>query len=217
MALVGSTYFQDADPGTPPAAGYRWFNSSNVEKVWDGTQWSLPEVLFGYAPVAGFNALGAITGNTGLAPNSSPDLQTSAKLGGIDLARMTDLTALRTQLLANFASLMAGQIAGAITGGTTAANFAIGVGDVYTAADTGAGGTPYTIPLPQFPDGTTATSSQVVAYGYGLTIVSHAGSSATTFTQSITDGGSRVLTYICHNASGNPVTLGFRWWIIATR
>ena len=104
MALVANRYTQSTDPGAV-GTGYQWLNSTTgnlYERNTTNTAW----VLVGNVNLVTLGALmrtggvmsGAITGVTGWAPLDSPDFTTVAKLSGVNLATVNDLTALRRPL-----------------------------------------------------------------------------------------------------------------------
>lgn len=105
----------------------------------------------GMLPLTGGTLTGAIAGATGLAPNDSPDFTTTAKLGGVQLATVTDLSNTQTTVLNTIAPKVSEAIASVTSGITTAANIAMASGLLtFTSA------VAQTIPLPVFSDGSTA-------------------------------------------------------------
>ena len=160
--LVGMRYTQSADPGAV-GTGYQWLNSTTgnlYERNTTNTAW----VLVGNVNLVTLGALmrtggvmsGAITGVTGWAPLDSPDFTTVAKLSGVNIATVNDLTALQTALEARIKAEAQAAVATALGGVSGSQNIALGFGILAGATAT----TPVTIPLPIFPDGVQATQSQ---------------------------------------------------------
>ena len=168
MSLVGFRYIQATDPGAV-GAGYQWANTSSgilYERNTSNTAWvavgNVNQTNYGSLARTGGTMTGAIAGVSGWAPEDSPDFTTSAKLGGVNLATVNDLSNLQTTLT----DIIDAKIAAALSAqGITSdivANTAIGTGvltfsyptltDVW--ADT------QTIPLPSFPDGQAASEAQ---------------------------------------------------------
>jgi len=99
---------------------------------------------------------GPIAGVTGWAPLDSPDFTTVAKLSGVNLATVNDLTALKTALEARIKAEAQAAVATALGGVSGSQDIALGFGTLVGAT----AHTPVTIPLPTFPDGVQATQSQ---------------------------------------------------------
>jgi hypothetical protein len=108
----------------------------------------------GMLPLTGGTMTGNVAGATGWAPNDSPNFTTSAKLNGVDLATTTNLSDTSTTILNGIAPKITEAIASTSSGLTVKSNIARDVG-LLTFTDT----TPQTIPLPIYPDGTTASES----------------------------------------------------------
>ncbi len=162
MALIGNRYIQSTDPGEV-GTGYQWLNTTTgnlYERNTTNTAW----VLVGNVNLVTLGALmrtggvmsGPITGVTGWAPLDSPDFTTVAKLAGVNLATVNDLTALQTALEARIKAEAQAAVATALGGVSGSQNIAIGFGTLVGATAT----TPVTIPLPTFPDGVQATQAQ---------------------------------------------------------
>lgn len=162
MALAGSRYIQSNDPGAV-GFGYQWANSSTgilYERNTSNTAWvqigNTNSANYGLLPLTGGTMTGAIAGVSGWAPETSPDFNTSAKLEGVNLATINDLSTLET----NLENYVNDQIASALSSqGTTtevATNLAIGTGTLKGATAT----TAVTIPLPLFSDGQQASEAQ---------------------------------------------------------
>ena len=162
MALIGNRYTQSTDPGAV-GTGYQWLNTTTgnlYERNTTNTAW----VLVGNVNIVTLGALmrtggvtsGPIAGVTGWAPLDSPDFTTVAKLSGVNLATVNDLTALQTALEARIKAEAQAAVATALGGVSGSQNIAIGFGTLVGATAT----TPVTIALPTFPDGVQATQSQ---------------------------------------------------------
>ena len=187
MALIGNRYTQSTDPGAV-GTGYQWLNSTTgnlYERNTTNTAW----VLVGNVNIVTLGALmrtggvmsGPITGVTGWAPLDSPDFTTVAKLDGVNLATVNDLTALQTALEARIKAEAQAAVTTALGGVSGSQNIAVGFGTLVGATAT----TPVTIALPTFPDGVQATQAQckwVVAPLRGKT-----GDTADTFYQYFRD------------------------------
>ncbi len=162
MALIGNRYTQSTDPGAV-GTGYQWLNTTTgnlYERNTTNTAW----VLVGNVNLVTLGALmrtggvmsGPITGVTGWAPLDSPDFTTVAKLSGVNLATVNDLTALQTALEARIKAEAQAAVATALGGVSGSQNIAVGFGTLVGATAT----TPVTIALPTFPDGVQATQAQ---------------------------------------------------------
>ena len=102
---------------------------------------------------------GAIAGVTGWAPVDSPDFTTVAKLAGVNLATVNDLSALQTTLENLIDQKVASTFAAYGSTSDVLANTAILTGEFqFTSA--GSWSTTQTIPLPTYPDGSTATEAE---------------------------------------------------------
>ena len=162
MALIGNRYTQSTDPGAV-GTGYQWLNTTTgnlYERNTTNTAW----VLVGNVNLVTLGALmrtggvmsGPITGVTGWAPLDSPDFTTVAKLSGVNIATVNDLTALQTALEARIKAEAQAAVATALGGVSGSQNIAVGFGTLVGATAT----TPVTIALPTFPDGVQATQAQ---------------------------------------------------------
>lgn len=108
----------------------------------------------GMLPLTGGTMTGAVAGATGWAPLDSPDFTTTAKLAGVQLATVTDLSNTQTTVLDSIAPKISEAVAGVTSGITTAANIAMASGLLtFSSAAT------QTVPLPTFNDGTTAAEA----------------------------------------------------------
>ena len=162
MALIGNRYTQSTDPGAV-GTGYQWLNTTTgnlYERNTTNTAW----VLVGNVNLVTLGALmrtggvtsGPIAGVTGWAPLDSPDFTTVAKLSGVNLATVNDLTALQTALEARIKAEAQAAVTTALGGVSGSQNIAVGFGTLVGATAT----TPVTIALPTFPDGVQATQAQ---------------------------------------------------------
>ena len=162
MALIGNRYTQSTDPGAV-GTGYQWLNSTTgnlYERNTTNTAWNSAGNVnlstLGALMRTGGVMSGPITGVTGWAPLDSPDFTTVAKLSGVNLATVNDLTALQTALEARIKAEAQAAVATALGGVSGSQNIAVGFGTLVGATAT----TPVTIPLPTFPDGVQATQAQ---------------------------------------------------------
>lgn len=225
MALVGSRYIQDADPGAV-GFGYEWAKSSTGElfvRNTGNTAWVLIGNLnnpnLGMLPLSGGAMTGAVAGSSGLAPLDSPDFQTTAKRGGVNLARMTDLNTLAATLrgeMSNIAnSIVSASLPSSLTKGNIAANHG-------TQSWTGLATQSLTLPLPQYPDGTTALATEVLLHGAYISQATFSDSTSTAGTvdmiAALTDWSARTysVTAFHQNLVGNA-TITVSWFVIAVR
>ena len=162
MALIGNRYTQSTDPGAV-GTGYQWLNTTTgnlYERNTTNTAWVLVGnvnlVTLGAMMRTGGVMSGPITGVTGWAPLDSPDFTTVAKLSGVNIATVNDLTALQTALEARIKAEAQAAVATALGGVSGSQNIAVGFGTLVGATAT----TPVTIALPTFPDGVQATQAQ---------------------------------------------------------
>ena len=162
MSLIGNTYVTSSDPGAV-GFGYQWSNISTGDmyaRNVSNTAWTLignaNQVNLGLAPKSGFAATGAVTGVSGWAPVDSPDFSTSAKLDGISLATVNDVTNLSTNMYSTIQSLIAQAMSSYVTSTSAQSNVCVLSGlmdfDDHNVR---------TIPLPVFESDTKmATESQ---------------------------------------------------------
>jgi hypothetical protein len=170
MALVGSCYFQDTDPGAPPTGGYEWYNTATgVKKIRNlaNTAWvevgTSESVNLGLVPAGGRTMTGPLPGVTEFAPIAGPDFSGSPKALGIKLATMSDLANLRRDLMNRLGSVTSEALSGLSTMGGIKNSVAIRGGiQVCTA-----GSFDFTVPLPQYDGGSgeTALRSEVLFHG----------------------------------------------------
>lgn len=168
MSLVGFRYIQANDPGAV-GTGYQWANTSSgilYERNTSNTAWvavgNVNQTNYGSLARTGGTMTGAISGVTGWAPVDAPDFTTSAKLGGVNLATVNDLSNLQTLLTDLIDQKIASSLSSQTVSSSILANTAISTGvltfDYPTLTSTWA--PTQTIPLPNFPDGQEATESQ---------------------------------------------------------
>ena len=162
MALVGNCYIQGTDPGAV-GFGYDWRDTTTgylYSRNTSNTAWVFQSALNlangGNLPKTGGVMSGPITGVTGWASSDNPDFPTMAKIAGVNVATVNDLTALQTSLEALIKAEAQAAVTTALGGLTGNQNVALGHGVLVGATAT----TPVTIPLPSFPDGVQATQSQ---------------------------------------------------------
>lgn len=170
--LVGSRYIGTGALPTP-VIGYSAQDTSTgnlYESNTSASTWiqvgNVNNANLGLAPVTGFTATGAITGATGWAPLDAPNFTTSAKLGGVDLATTTDLSTTSTTILNSIAPKITEAVAATSNAITVKANIARATGLLtFTTTAT------QTIPLPTYPDGTTAAEADCkwIAFFVGTT------------------------------------------------
>ena len=115
---------------------------------------NINQVNMGLAAITGFTATGAIVGATGWAPVAAPNFTTSAKRDGVDLATTVQLSDTSTSILASIAPKISEAIASLSTAITVKGSIAMAHGVLTFAANTS-----QTIPLPTYPDGSTAAES----------------------------------------------------------
>lgn len=223
MPLVGVRYIQDADPGVPASGGYEWYMPTTDQlfiRNGANTAWTFVgyanQINLGNIPVSGGPTTGAITGATGLAPNAAPNFSTSAKRDGINLALLTDVNNLGATLRAEFQSIVTSGIAAATASSTTKANIGIKRG-IFTSV---ASNSTVNLPVPQYPDLTTANWSDCY-WVYGITAV---GGEA--FTNNfaypcgcwITEAGTNPPTLTAHvNTPAGPAWVSIDYFVIAIR
>ena len=102
--LIGNVYVQANDPSAV-GFGYFWANSSTGDlyaRNTSNTAWvkqgNLNQAQGGALPITGGAMTGAISGVSGWAPETSPDINSCAKLEGVNLATTNDLSTLQTNL-----------------------------------------------------------------------------------------------------------------------
>lgn len=109
----------------------------------------------GMLPLTGGTMTGNVAGATGWAPNDSPNFTTTAKLNGLTLATNSDLANTSTNILNTIAPKISEAVAATTSSITVKGSIAMGSGILFCANST----SPVTIPLPTYPDGTTASES----------------------------------------------------------
>ena len=212
MSLYGCRYIQDADPSGESdfgGAGFEWYSPTTGDLFFrdtTNTTWNAfgngDSPHLGLAPTTGYTSTGAINGVTGWAPQESPDFTTSAKLGGVDLATVNDLSDLQTTL----EELIAAQIASGMAG--LSASISLDNSLVFAFGTVADGAT---VPLPSFSD-RQATASEVVAV---VPCALHLGGvgSITEVMCSI-NPATRVASVSTANASGPPISSGTATYLI---
>ena len=162
MALVGMRFIQATDPGAV-GFGYQWANSSSgilYERNITNTGWvqigNTNSTNYGLLPKTGGTMSGAIFGVSGWAPETSPDFNTSAKLEGVNLATVNDLSTLQTNLEDYVNAQVASAIASLGVTSEVSSNTAIQTGTLKGATAT----TAVEIPRPVFSDGQVADEAQ---------------------------------------------------------
>lgn len=159
-SLVGNCYIGTGSLPTP-VAGYTAQDTSTGNMYaanTSATAWNLignaNETNIGLFPISGGNLTGAIGGSHGLATLDSPNFTTSAKLDGVDLATVNDLSSTETSILNSISPKITEAVASTSNAITVSANIARATGILTFTTST-----PQTIPLPTYPDGTTASES----------------------------------------------------------
>jgi hypothetical protein len=112
-------------------------------------------------PLTGGTMTGTLAGATGWAPNDSPNFTTSAKLNGVDLATTTNLSDTSTTILNSIAPKITEAVASTASGLSVKGSIARATG-LFTFSNSNT----QTIPLPIYPDGTTASESDCVWFAY---------------------------------------------------
>lgn len=169
MPLIGNVYVQDSDPGSV-GYGYAWAHSDGTWK-WrntGNTAWvtigNANQGSFGHLPVTGGAMTGAITGNTGWAGADNHDFPTGAKINGVSIATINDVTTKFNELANSITSRVNQAVSASSSSATTAAsNIAISKGTkTFTAT-----GQTFQLPTPIFSDGNTPTADQIKwVYGW---------------------------------------------------
>lgn len=165
MPLIGNRYVQAGDPATGSSGfvGYQWQNTTTgklYERKSDDSGWQLIYMVDqdrgGLIPVTGGAVTGAITGTTGWAPVDQPDFNTSAKIGGVNIATVNYVDSIATGLSDSISAQINQAIAS--SSATTQVNANIAKAKGYTAGRNPAvsGTEPSAlaqIPLPSYPNG----------------------------------------------------------------
>lgn len=131
--------------------------SSNTSSTAWVLMGNVNEPNMGLLPLSGGAMTGAITGSTGCAPINTPDFVSSAKLDGLDLATINDLTDMRTTILDAVTPLINQAIASTTSSISVSSKIAFGHGTLTFPT-----GTPQTIPLPYYPGNIQATEEECV-------------------------------------------------------
>jgi len=130
----------------------------------------------GMLPLTGGTMTGNVAGATGWAPNDSPNFTTTAKLNGLPLATTSDLANTSTNILNTIAPKISEAVAATTSSITVKGSIAKTSGILFCADSSH----PVTIPLPTYPDGTTANESDCT-WWVGLAGTQTAGQSNTTW------------------------------------
>lgn len=155
--LTGTRYIGTGSLPTP-VVGYDAVDTStgNIYAAnTSATAWNqignVNSANLGLVPITGAAMTGPLDGATGWAPLDAPNFTTSAKLGGVDLATTADLASNSTTILNSIAPKITEAVAATSAGITVKSNIARATGKLHFTTTT-----PQTIPLPTYPDGTTA-------------------------------------------------------------
>lgn len=234
MALVGTTFIQpsSSDPG---ASGYGYWWAQSDTGNWYARNTSNTAWVFafnsnianlGMVPLTGATMTGALLGAHGLMPLAGGDFSAAPTIQGNPIATVayvdSQVSALQSSITTQIASAIA-QIPGLSVG----SKIAIGSGIAAMTVTGGGGSTPtgnYTIPLPVYADGTTATQAEVngrysawvAAWAWGDEIVSAETSS---YAISEVTPNTRQFAAVYTNNSGVPVTpaINIGWLIIGIK
>lgn len=158
--LTGARYIGSGTLPTP-VAGYDLVDTSTGNFYMANTSasaWTLIGSVnspnLGMLPLTGGTMTGAIAGAHGLATLDAPNFTTSVKLNGVDLATTTNLSSTSTTILDSIAPKINEAVAGISSAFSVKSSVARAVGLLtFTTSAT------QTIPLPTYPDGTTAAES----------------------------------------------------------
>lgn len=161
--LTGNCYIGSGSLPAP-VVGYDAIDINTGHKYssdTSSTEWVLignvNEPNMGLLPLSGGAMTGAITGSTGYAPINTPDFVSSAKLDGLDLATINDLTNMQTTILDAVTPLINQAIASTTSSISVSSKIAFGHGTLTFST-----GTPQTIPLPYYPGNIQATEEECV-------------------------------------------------------
>jgi len=158
----------------PPVAGYDLVDTTTGNAYFanaTATAWNLVgninNVNLGLLALTGGTMNGAITGATGWAPNDSPNFTTSIKLDGVNLATTLDLTTKANDILNGIAPKITEAVATTSASLNVKANIALAKGVLtftqgYGTSDGVHPNPPQTIPLPTYPDGSSAAEADCV-------------------------------------------------------
>lgn len=167
MALYGNRYVQAGDPSGQQGfigVGSQWQDTTSgklYERTSDNSAWKLIYVVDqdrgGLLPVTGGSVTGAILGTTGWAPVDSPNFNTSAKLGGVDLATVNYVNSIATGLSDSISAQINQAVASTVGNTQVNANIAKQKGTFTPTLSAGLSmSVPpafAAIPLPQYPNG----------------------------------------------------------------
>lgn len=174
--LIGNTYVlpSSSDPGSV-GFGYNWYQSDTGNiyvRNTGNTAWVIVgnanQTYLGQLSRAGGTMTGAILGASGLMPTSGGDFTVAPTILGDAIATVpyvnTQMDTLRSQLNVQVAQAIA-----SIPSLSVSSKLAIGIGSSGPLTMTG---TPtitgsYTLPLPTYGDGTTASQSEVTGRYWG--------------------------------------------------
>lgn len=221
MALVGNCYIQpsSSDPGAV-GFGYTWAQSDTANLYYrnsSNTAWVLAgntdQTYMGLLSRSGGTMTGAILGAHGLMPLSGGDFSVAPTIAGNTIATVPYVDAQIAAVNATISTQIAQAIA-SIPGLSVSSKLAVGAG-IATATVAGGGGpTPtgtYTISLPTYGDGTTATQAEVsgrysawiAGWSWGDEVVS---AEISSYSLAETPAGSRTYVATYTNNSGVSVT-----------
>lgn len=223
MALIGNIYTNpsSSDPGAV-GYGYGWFQSDTGNMYWrntTNTAWVLAgntdQTYMGLLSRSGGTMTGAILGAHGLMPTSGGDFSVAPTITGNTIATVPYVDAQVAAVNATISTQIAQAIA-SIPGLSVASKLAIGCGissQITMSGGVTSTGT-YTIPLPTYGDGTTATQAEVTgkysawvaAWNFGDNSISAETSS---FALAETPANSRTFQLTYTNNSGIAVPTPF--------
>ena len=159
-ALTGTRYIGSGTLPTP-VVGYDAIDTSTGSfyvSNSSSTSWMLVGNVnspnYGMMPVTGGVMTGSISGATGWAPLDSPDFTTTAKLNGLALATVNDLTTAITNVNAGISPKITSAVAATSNAISVQAKVARLTGTL--TFNTGNSSETHAVPLPTYPDGSSA-------------------------------------------------------------
>lgn len=211
MSLVGNIYDNpsSADPGAT-GFGYGWAQSDTGNLYWRNTSdtaWVLAgninQTYLGNLSRSGGTMTGALLGEHLLMPLAGGDFTVAPTINGNAIATVPYVNSQITSLNNSISTQIAQAIA-SVPGVSVSSNLAVLAG-VSSALNDGAS---FTIPLPIYGDGTTATAAEV-AGRYGIWFEKIPGGLLSGFNLVETPIGSRTYVYSSSGGAANGAILGY--------
>ena len=223
--LYGATWIGDTVPTTGILVGQNWVTPDGVgsyaagtNSYWNGSSWvyagNVNNLNLGSVERGGDTVTGPILNIPNVLPTNNANATGTFTVNGFPVALQTDLSNLQMYLTELITTQVRQQFLSQYQQSGTASDIAFySTTGAYTASELATG---VAIPLPTFSsDGTTATATQLIGYGWEvLTVIG--GSSAVQIVNE-TSPGSRIITTAGSAHNFEDLNHFIRIWAFAVR